>query len=158
MRRNNTLHNLTIFAAMLVVALFMAGCNTQGDEALPEIPVANILIQFKLDKLLVSSNYGGDIWVSPPAYGPILHPGDQYVLEARAEALDRDGQRLQADFEWIPENPEMVVVSPAQGSQVTITVLSEGRSILKVTSQGFTKTLVIEAVYQNAAIRVTVSQ
>ena len=137
----------------------MAGClqavETTNDTSLTEY---QLQIFFKLDPRLTQSLYMGERWVSPPTYGPLVSSGTTYAVEARAEVLDTNGQPLQVNFAWIPEDREMVAVSPSEGNQVTITILRAGESSLLVTGQGLSKTLNIQATYQNDVIQVQISQ
>ena len=60
----------------------------------------------------------------------------------------------------LPEKKEGydATVSASPGSQVTITVQRAGQSSLRVTSQGVSKELVIQAEYQGNAIYVEIAQ
>jgi len=121
---------------------------------------AAIQVYFKLDPRLLGPTYGGQRWVSPSTYGPVQAPGETYVIEARAEAIDKSGQPFHTNFEWHPENSEMVSVKPGQDDEVMITIKGPGESRLQVTSPGgASKTLHIKALYsQNNAIQVEISQ
>lgn len=142
---------------MLAVAVSTAGC-TQTAETPPDPSLTGLQILFKLDHRLLGPTYGGERWVSPPTYGPVRASGNSYVVEARAEVLDNNGQPRQANFEWKPEDPEMVAVSPSQGDEVTINIQRAGESRLQVTSQGVSKTLNIRATQQKGVIQVEISQ
>ena len=74
------------------------------------------------------------------------------------EILDRNGQPLFVDPEWMVENPEMEIVSPTQANEVKIPIQRDGQSILRITTPDATKTLSLNAIYQNHALLVEVSQ
>ena len=159
MKRNQIIQVLTLVFAMLAAATSLAGCARMAERP-QESAIAAVQLLFKLDPRLLGPTYGGERWVSPPTYGPILHPGSTYVVEARAVALNQEGERLPAaTFEWIPEDPEMVAVSPGQGEAVSIKVQGAGESRLQVTSRGASKILTIRAAYrQNNVIEVEITQ
>jgi hypothetical protein len=135
----------------------MAGC-AQAAETPPTASPTGFQILFKLDPMLLGPTYGGERWVLAP-YGPFRHSGKSYVLEARAEALDNNGQPLQVSFEWEPEDPEMLTVMPSQGNMVAINIQRPGESRVQVTSQGVSKTINIRAAYfRDSAIEIEISQ
>ncbi|HLC21758.1 MAG TPA: hypothetical protein VJM10_06600 [Candidatus Methylomirabilis sp.] len=160
MDKNHFFQIWTVVFSTLAVAVSMAGClqavETTNDTSLTEYQMQ---IYFKLDPRLTQSLYMGERWVSPPTYGPLVSSGNTYSVEARADVLDTNGQPLQVNFAWIPEDREMVAVSPNEGNQVTITIQRQGESSLVVTTtQGLSKTLNIQATYQNDVIQVQISQ
>ena len=147
-------------ASLFLAVCILASCRS-GIDFLPgnASGSSQILISFKLDKRLLGPTYGGDRWVSPPSYGPILAPGDTYIVEARAVAVDKDGEQLPADFEWVPEDPQIVTVSPSQGDAVSIEIRGVGESRLEISSQGTSKTLTIKASYrQKDVLEVEITQ
>jgi hypothetical protein len=60
--------------------------------------------------------------------------------------------------EWIPENPDMVTVSPGEDGSVKIIVRSPGESSLKVVYGDLSKTLSIKARAENDALQIEISQ
>lgn len=118
----------------------------------------DIQASFKLDPRLTQSLYMGERWVSPPTYTGVRQEGKEYILDARAHGIDAKRRRIPISPEWIPSDPEMVVVSPAQGDAVTITVKRAGESRLRVAAHGFSKELLIKAMNEGNAIEVVISQ
>lgn len=83
----------------------------------------------------------------------------QDTVQARAHGLDATGTTpTPIAPKWIPSDPEMVAVSPAEGHTVTITVRNAGESHPKVASAGFSKELLVKARYENDAIQVQITQ
>ncbi len=157
MKRNHIIQVVVIAFITLAAANSVVGC-TQAAETAPKASLNEFQILFKLDPLLLGPTYGGERWVLPP-YGPFRHSGKSYVLAARAEALDDNGQPLGASFEWIPEDPEMVTITPNQGNMVAIDIHRPGESRVQVISQGVSKTFNIRASYfQDKAIEIEISQ
>jgi hypothetical protein len=125
------------------------------------VPAANltdIRVSYRLDPWLISGNYGGGFWVSPPVLGPVVQSGNVFVLEVRADGLN-DGIPVSVSPTWVPADPGMVTVTPSHAHQVTITVRHAGQSDLHVVSQGVRTTLAITAEdYQGSALRVVISR
>lgn len=119
--------------------------------------LTDIEVSFKLDSRLTRGMYMGDRWVSLPNFMSV-HDGRKATVEARAQGLDAKGGALKISPEWIPEDPEMVTITPGQGAEVKITVQREGQSKLKVLSSGVSAELVIKATYQADTTQVEISQ
>ena len=117
---------------------------------------ARINVAYKLDSRVTTVNMG-ERWVSPPTYD-VVAPGVPYTVEATAEVIGSDGRTLPDAPQWTVEDPQMVVVAPAEGNKVTITVQRAGKSELHISAQDMTKTLSIQAMPQQEAMRVTISQ
>ncbi len=151
---------ILLLAGALLFFILNGGKRLLGNKAsTPTAAFGDIQISFKLDPRLLGPTYGGERWVSPSTYGPIAQAGDTYTVEARATRVDAQGQPVQIIPKWIPADPDMVTVSPAQGSQVTITVKRAGESSLQVTtSNGMSKTLSITAAYKDNVMQVEISQ
>ena len=116
----------------------------KGAAAAPTL--AGINVSFKLDPRLTQGLYMGERWVSPPTYtNNNSRDGKTLTVEARADGLDGKGQATNINPRWIPADPEMVVVSPSQGSAVTITVKRAGQTSVQVASQDISKKLSIKA-------------
>jgi hypothetical protein len=114
-----------------------------------------IQISYRLDPWLISGNYGRGFWASPPVLGPASQPGGAFAVQARAEAL---GGGPIADTEWVASDPDMVTVTPTQGSDVRIVVHRSGQSTLEVRSQGSSKELVIKADDNGDVLQVEIAQ
>lgn len=114
--------------------------------------VSAIQVAFKLDPQLTQGLYMGEQWVSPPTYTTTLE-----TVQARAEAVDSKGRATNAGLKWIPSDPEMVTVSPGEGQEVKIAVKRDGQSMLKVTSQGVSRELLIKAKHEGNSMHVEIS-
>ena len=137
-------------------------------------PPTDVAVSFKLDPRLTRSLYMGDRWFSPATF-TTTQDVDRINVEVRAVGRDARGQDARIDPEWIAADPKMVTVSPARGSQVTITVHRAGESRLRlvqplapsvrsVTADGrggepaIVKELAIRAWKQGSAIQAEISQ
>jgi len=145
---------LVVTAATGVLAAQPA---TPADGASPAS--TQIRVSFKKDMALLGPTYGGASWVSSPSYGPVVQIGSTCVLEAKVEGFGRDGKRLpELAFEWKPQDPEMVTVSPLVGNQFAISVKRPGESRLDVSAQGATRGLVVTAEKTEKGLRVLIRQ
>ena len=137
--------NLTRSLAALVLMLLTASVQASpAAVSSAEASLTGLVVSFKLDPRLSGGSYGGERWVSPPTY---TGASGQDTVEARVEGTDVKGRSVNISAEWIPEDSEMVTVSPGQGKQVKVTVHRVGESKLKVTADGVTKELLIKAEY-----------
>ncbi len=128
-----------------------------GDKAASAAALADIKISYKLDARVTRGLYMGDRWVSPPTYSSAVD-GKTITVDARVEGVDAKGTTIAIRPHWIPADPEMVTVSPAEGSEVKITIQRAGESRVRVTSQGVSKDLAIKAAYKGDAIQVEIGQ
>src|SRR5512139_3775537 len=87
--------------------------------AAPASPLAGLAISFKLDPRLAGGTYGGERWVSATTY---TGAAAQDTVDARVEGTDARGRPVKISPRWTPSDPEMVIVSPEEGSSVRITV------------------------------------
>jgi hypothetical protein len=124
--------------------------------ALSDRPAAvrDIHVSFKVDPRLTRSLYMGDRWVPVPYAGT----RGQDIVEARVKGLDARGAVTRVAPKWVPEDPKMLTVSPAEGSEVKITVHRPGRSRLDVVSGGVSRQLYITAAQQDTGIQVEIAQ
>lgn len=118
----------------------------QGPTALAG-PLDSITVAFKLDPRLTRSLYMGDRWVSPPTYTQ-LQDGASLIVAVMAHGRDAKGQAVAIRPEWIVADPEVATVTPGAGGVAQITVRRAGETTLRVTSQGVSKTLFINASQQ----------
>jgi hypothetical protein len=102
-----------------------------------------------LDPRLQGGTYGGDVWVSPPTY---VGATAQDTVQARAFVVDESGTPTGDVPDWTASSPDMVVVTPARGVEVTITVQRAGRSRVDVRARGLSRALVVEATASGGAI------
>ena len=150
MKLNQIIQKLVIVFIILALSISLQGCASAKDK---QPTTDEFQDSFKLDARLFDPTYGGERWVPPP-YGPIAYSGT-YSLEARAYRVDSIGRQSAVTAEWIPEDPNLVTVSPGTGNQVTITIQGLGETNLLVrTSQGISKTLYIKAAAQNDVVQV----
>ena len=125
----------------------------------PVTGLAEIAFSFKLDPFVRGPTYGGELWVSPPTYSQLQHPGTALVVDARVSGFDASGRRVVISPAWIPSNPDLVSVAPDQSGQVLISILNAGQSTLTVTEQGISRDLRINAtVYGQDILLVEISQ
>jgi FKBP-type peptidyl-prolyl cis-trans isomerase FklB len=114
--------------------------------------IDDIRISYKLDRRLNSGVYGGDHWVSQPTFSA------EGAVEARATAFDARDNSIDINPKWTASDPDMVTVSPGQGSEVKITVKRAGQSAVQVTTPEISTELAIKAELQNNVIRFEISQ
>ena len=141
------------FLASMVLALGLVAPMFAAEET--KRTLTDLQVSFKLDPRLTKSLYMGDRWVSPPTY---TGTSGQDTVEARAQGLDSEGRSVSISPQWIAADPEMVTVSPSQGSEVKITLKRAGESRLQVISQGVTKELSIKAAVRNNLLEVQIAQ
>ncbi|HSB82845.1 MAG TPA: hypothetical protein VLM91_29055 [Candidatus Methylomirabilis sp.] len=132
----------------------LARQNTAQSNAVPPALTA-INVVFKLDPRLSGPTYGGERWVSPPIF---MGASAQDTVEARVEGVDARGRPVRITPRWTPGDPEMVEISPAEGSSVKIIVKRAGESTVEVASHGISKRLSIKAEYKGNALHVQLSQ
>lgn len=118
----------------------------------------DIQTSFKLDTRLTKSLYMGERWVSPPTYSGARQQGNAYIVEARAHGIDAMGRRFAISPDWIPSDPEMVSLSPAEDKTVKIRVQRAGESTLNVTAHGLSRELLIKATSTGSGMQVKISQ
>jgi len=123
--------------------------------ATPASPGINISV--KRDPRISKGLYTGDVWLSLP-YSQVGTDKTQATVEARAEVRDAAGRPTKIGPKWIPADPEMVTVTPSEGSEVKITARRPGETSLEVTSQGVSTKLAIKAEYKGEALLVQISQ
>jgi len=126
-----------------------------GDRAAPAAALTDIEISLKVDPRLTKGLYMGDRWASAPTYNGTA---GQDSVDARVQGVDAGGKKTAISPQWVPSDPEMVTVSPGQGSEVKITVKRAGESRLKVKAGGVSKELAIKAAYKGEAIQVEIAQ
>lgn len=142
----------------LAVVWSSEGRVLAADSRVPP-SIAGITVSFKLDPRLTRGLYMGDRWVAPPSYNSLsAEVGKSISVEARAQGLDAMGRRWRVNPEWIPSDPEMVTVSPARGSAVTITVRRAGESSVTLKSGEIIRKLTLQTVRQGETWRVDILQ
>lgn len=119
--------------------------------------LAAINVSFKLDPRLTQSLYMGDRWVSPPTYTRVGE-GTSVTVPARAQGVDNRGILMAVQPEWRSTDPEMVVIAPTQGREVSITVQRAGSTRIQVVSQGLSKELSITAVMRDKVLQIEIAQ
>jgi hypothetical protein len=148
---------------VLVLTLVVSASNAQGQAAVPAAPAqivpspAAIRVAFKLDPRLTTGLYMGERWVSPPTYSA-SQLGSIVTIEARASGVDARRRPVKINAKWIAADPDMVTVTPGEGSQVRIAVRRAGESLLRVTADDLTRQLAVKAVQQDQVLRVEITQ
>jgi FKBP-type peptidyl-prolyl cis-trans isomerase FklB len=151
--KRTTLRACVAFSWILVPWI-TAACQATARPA-ATIAVSDIQLTFKKDPRLVDPTRNPQEWVPGPNFGGA---SAQDTVETVARAVDSKGQPVKATLDWIPSDPEMVTISPSQGDHVKITVRRAGESSLKITTQGFSKDLVVQAKYTGNFILVQITQ
>ena len=128
-----------------------------GDAAGAPKALANMTFAFKLDPRLVSGNYGGDPWVSPPTYTK-MGDAKTCTVEARVQGRDANGATVPVTPTWTASDSEMVTIAPVQGTEITMVVKRAGESTVRVSANGVSKELTIKAAYGNDVLRVDISE
>jgi hypothetical protein len=156
-----SVHMTTKKQALMVLAAAVA-CMIRGEAVAASKPapsLAGITVSYKLDPRLTSGLYMGDRWVAPATYNSInTVVGKSLTVEARAQGYDAAGRRWKVNPQWIPSDPEMVTVSPARGSAVTITVRRPGESTITLKAAAIATTLTLRTVLQGETWRVDILQ
>ncbi len=121
--------------------------STQPNPTAPAI--AAIKVYFKQDPRLTRGRQMGDRWLAPPTFMTTRYPGRQLTVDAKATGVNDQGKLLvrRLEAEWLPGDPDHVVVSPSKGSEVTITIQSPGESELQVTRGELSETFTLRATY-----------
>lgn len=114
-------------------------------------------VVFRLDSTLTRGLYMGDRWVSPSTYF-FAQPGNQYVVEAKAQEIDSRGERVDLSGEWQPSDEGMVSVIHRKGGEVTLIVHHAGESNVAVVTGSGISQLHIRARQLADAIQVEISQ
>lgn len=135
------------------------GTLQQGstNEARLTRALAAIDVSFKLDPRLTQSLYMGDRWVSPPTYTRVGE-GTTVTVQARAQGVDNRRMLMTIQPEWRSTDPDMVVIAPTQGREVSITVQRPGRSRIQIVSQGVSRELSIKAVMHDKSLQIEITQ
>ncbi len=123
-------------------------------------PVAGvgIRISYRLDPWLISGNYAGGLWVSPPVFGPVTQGGTTFALVARAHSLDAQGQASEVAAAWKPADADMVSIAPGQSGEVTITVRRPGQTTVEVSDGGSARVLAVKATALATGLQVEIAQ
>ncbi len=130
--------------------------NDATTEQQPAVDVTDIKVSFKLDPRLMGGTYAQPGWVAPPVYEGIQ---GQNIIVAKADGFDEKGQLIEGiEPQWIPEDPDMVSVSPGEGGSVKITINGPTESGLKLVYGEFSKTLSVTATTDNDILQIKISQ
>ena len=152
--------NLTRLLVFAVLVLVLPSGVIQADQesAGPAVPsLTDIKVSFKLDPRITRGMYMGERWVSPPTYAAVKE-GNEVTVEAMAEGLDAQGNRIDISPEWKAGDPAMITISPDKGSKVNLTMLKDGQSEITVAFGGVSKKLEVKARHQDNAMRVEITQ
>ena len=116
-----------------------------------------LAVAFRLDPELTQGMYLGERWVAPETYF-FAQPGTQYVVQAKAQDIDSDGQHIDVNGDWAASDPDMVAVTRKDDGKVTIVVRRPGESNLTVSSLGKSKVLHVRANQLADAMQVEITQ
>lgn len=129
------------------------GGNHTGTGAFSRIRVA-----YKLDPRITEGLDIGERWAMSAAYAA-AQSGETLSLGARALGIDAQGTQMKVGAQWIPADPGMVTVWPAEdGNEVVITVVRAGESSLRVIAGTLSLDLNIKAARRGGIIRVELSE
>lgn len=124
----------------------------------PLVDLVGMTVSFKLDPTLTRSLYMGDRWVSPARFAA-SSGADTAVVEVRLQGVDARGARRSADgATWVADDPEIVTVSPEKGGDVTLTILTEGETRVRVEAGRVSKVLTVKARQDQDILRVEITQ
>lgn len=160
-------------AVLLALAAFSIARGMRAPahiDSVPEAPRAQpvqsqqqiarqpkLAVAFRLDPELTQGMYLGERWVSPETYF-FAQPGTQYVVQAKAQDIGRDGEHVDVNGDWAASDPGMVAVTRKEDGKVTIVVRHPGESNLTVTSLGKSKVLHVRANQVADAMQVEITQ
>jgi FKBP-type peptidyl-prolyl cis-trans isomerase len=139
--------NAALIFDVELIAIQEPAATAEADKG-----ITGIQVSFKLDPRLTGGLYIGERWVVPP-YTTTLD-----TVEARVAGTDSKGGLRKINPQWTPSDPEMVTVSPSEGSDVKISVKRAGETTLNVTSGGVTKQLTVKAAARNEGMLVEIAQ
>lgn len=128
-----------------------AAADKSGTDA------ADIIVAFKLDPRLTRSQYLEDRWLLASPYTSTLQVG-QVIVEARARVRDSRGKSMDITPEWIPADPDMVMISPGNKGVVAIICKRSGQSRLQVVAQGVTREFHLNVLDKGNGMQVVISK
>lgn len=163
-RQPRTLPRWTVFVAILALAVAPA-TSRAGPVAWPgsaegrsSAELVEMTVSFKLDPTLTRSLYMGDRWVSPARFSATSGT-DTAVVQVRLQGVDARGVRRSAEAAtWVADDPEIVAVSPVTGADVTLTILTEGETFVRVEAGRLSKVLTVKARQDRDVLRVEITQ
>jgi len=141
-----------LFIALLVLSVFAGVAVAQKAPA-----IESFQVKFKLDTATTKSLHMGDVWGAPAKFTG-AKAGRLFIVEARAVALDADGNDVDLAATWKSANPSMVKVSPGTGKRVTFSVMKPGEGTVEVSYGNLTRKLDIKAAYQAGIMQVEIDQ
>jgi hypothetical protein len=118
--------------------------------------MTGVRVSFKVDPRITQGHYHGDRWVSPPTFTLIVQAASP-VVSARAH-LAQDGGLMDASATWTAADPSMIAISPAEGHEVAITILTAGQSAITVATAQGSNELAVTAAHDAGNWRVEVAQ
>jgi len=141
--------------ALSMLVLLPAAAGAMPLAAEPSASLTGITVSFKLDPRVIDPTHGGTQWISPPTYAGA---NAQSTVEARAQGVDANGRLSPIRATWIAADPNMVKVSPSQGSEVKIVVKRAGQSSVKVVSGRVSQSLTVQSRYEGKFIQIAITQ
>ena len=165
MRMNNMIRNIPCLISLakliLVTALIVTlpfGLIQAAQEAAgtASASITNIKISFKMNPSVTRGMYMGDRWLSPPYYN--VEEGKEISVEALAQGLDAQGKLIEISPTWKAGDPAMIKISLDKGQKVTLTIIKEGKSNLRVSFGDISRELLVKAWHKDNAMHVEISQ
>jgi hypothetical protein len=125
--------------------------------ARPAGALTAIEVEFKIDARFTRGTYMRDRWVS--RFGPLALDGTSLSVDVRARGVTANGQSTNISPQWVPADPQMVTVTPIEGTnEFRLTVQRAGESTVAVSAQRMSKQLTVKAAHQGGAIVVEIAQ
>jgi hypothetical protein len=157
MKLRSTLSRAAVGHIVALAAIATLGVCPQSEAGDAGSDLTSLTVSFKLDPRLTRSLYMGDRWVSPAVYTRV-GDADKVDVEAKATGIDRRGQPVAVEAEWLAADPELVAVKPGPAGEATLVVQREGRTTVEVKARGVSRTLSVTATRKNNAIQVDITE
>ena len=142
-----------LFISLLMVSVFAGIAVAQEVQG----SVESFQVKFKLDSATTKGLHMGEVWASPAKFTG-ARAGRLFIVEARAVALDANGNDVDLAATWKSANPSMVKVSPRTGKRVNFSVMKPGQGTVQVSYGNLTRKLDIKASYQAGVMQVEIDQ
>ena len=148
--------SLRMLALTSSLLAFSVGSATSQTE--PVTALVGIQIIFKLDPLLSGPTYGGERWLSQRTFSSAAQEGQVGTVDVKVHGVAAGGKLVAIVAEWTAADPDWVTVTPGDAGTFRIVVKGAGESKLRVSSQGFSKELIVRAKSLGSGIQVEISQ
>ncbi len=142
-------------AALALSALPLGDWAVAADRAPPAY--TRVEVSYKIDPRLTRGLYMGDRWVAPRTYSR-TEIGASLSIDVRAFGVDALGGSTPISLKWVPEDPEMIAVSPGDGHQVALSVRRAGVSGVELFQAGRSRRLAVRASSNGSSLHVEIDQ